>query len=67
MQTTPGSLTCPSCLTEHSFPSGAAELKKLIKNFSLISLVEAAKGAKATVGKPNRLAGSALKESAGSS
>ena len=46
-QVTPGRLTCPTCLVEHSFPNGASDLQKLIKNFTLLSLIEAAKGATA--------------------
>lgn len=44
---TPGRLTCPTCLVEHPFPGGVADLEKLIKNFTLLSLIEAAKGASA--------------------
>ena len=40
---TPGNLTCPSCLTVHPFPLGIADLKKLIKNFTLLSLAETSK------------------------
>ena len=36
-------LECPSCLSVHKFSGGAADLSKLIKNFTLLSLVEAAK------------------------
>jgi hypothetical protein len=32
---------------EHSFPGGLTDLQKLIKNFTLLSLIEAAKGATA--------------------
>ncbi len=55
---TPGRLTCPTCLVEHSLPGGISDLQKLVKNFTLLSLIEAAKGANALTPKmavPKRL------------
>ena len=46
-EVTPNVLICPSCQATHNFPNGALDLKKLIKNFTLLSLVETAKGAAA--------------------
>jgi hypothetical protein len=36
-------LECPNCLSLHKFNGGPGDLMKLIKNFTLLSLVEAAK------------------------
>ena len=59
---TPGALTCPSCLVVHPFPSGLPDLKKLIKNFTLLSIVEAAKGAKSFTAKGRTPMGASLSE-----
>jgi hypothetical protein len=40
---TPGLLVCPVCLIEHSIPNGQEGLSKLVKNFTLLSLIETAK------------------------
>ncbi len=48
---TQNKLECPSCLHLHDFSGGLPDLQKLIKNFTLLSLVEAAKSTP-TPGQP---------------